>query len=149
MKTIPLEEALKLAVPGPRTAKFPHCTRAGGDEFRLFPHIEVPSMFGEPGRLIVNQGGYEIPTHDAHAALLAHFYNHGPELVRALESCLAERSKIAHIRARAILGDGEWTHNFYGPEEMEKLIWRVFAMGSPVTDKIHALLVKASTVQMP
>lgn len=85
MKTMPLEEALKLAVPGPRTAKFPHCTRAGGDEFRLFPHIEVPSMFGEPGRLIVNQGGYEIPTHDAHAALLAHFYNHGPELVQAVK----------------------------------------------------------------
>lgn len=84
MKTIPLSEALKLAAPGQLTARFPIAKKPNGEEFRLYPHLETPSIFDTPGEIVVNQGGYEMETHDAHAALLAHFYNLGPELVTKL-----------------------------------------------------------------
>lgn len=71
MKTIPLEEAKKLATPG-KLAVLGNCLVTDSDEF---------SMVHDP---IIGHADYG----PIDAALLAHKWNHFDELIEALERCM-------------------------------------------------------------
>jgi hypothetical protein len=113
MKTIPLEKALKLATKGP-----------------LVPSSDprrYPAVIAESGTWVaktdcsINSRDWtpSEPVAEANAALLAHFYNHGPELVRVLDDLVAAQIDPTGIKA------------------------------AKVCKEAATLLAKASTVQMP
>lgn len=90
MKTIPLEEALELATKGPLSS-------GTLSEYHM---IYTSDIALHVARCV------GLPNAESNAALLAHFYNHGPELFRALDDLLAAQIdpmgiKAAHARARA------------------------------------------------
>lgn len=107
MKTMPLEEALKLASKRP--------LHASKDTIHEKTGIAISQCF---------QRGTETPDPNVNAALLAHFYNHGPELVQTVANL--ERALSALL---AILGQK--------PEINQTVA------------EARSLLAKASTVQMP
>jgi hypothetical protein len=67
-------------------------TRPDGETFRLFPHVEIPSipLFKTPGSIVVNAGGWDMASHDANARLIAA----APELLEALKECQSILSDI-------------------------------------------------------
>jgi hypothetical protein len=118
MKTMPLEEVLRLATKGP-----------------LIPSSDparYPAIIAESGTWVaktdcsINSPSWAVdePVTEANAALLAHFYNHGPELVRAVAD-LINANEALHA-----------TLKMDSRDNLTLLEARI-------------LLAKASTVQMP
>lgn len=121
MKTIPLEDALKLASPAPLS--FVGSARLG---FSL--HATMPD--GGQSDSIAEVKSIALDSTKTNAALLAHFYNHGPELVKMLRSVLVSLDNQPFAQ-----------HPFPGAGGI--------ANGSPFHEQLQELLAKASTVQMP
>lgn len=127
MKTIPLEEALKLATKGPLV---PLCLPIG------YPAIvtecerwvaKTDCSLGSGGVWVSNES-----TASANAALLAHFYNHGPELVQALARLVNEAAEANRLQHAGLEVSPEVWSDLYQSEQAAR-----------------SLLSKASTVQMP
>lgn len=115
MKTIPLEEALKLASKRP--------LHASKDTIHEKTGIAISQCF---------QRGTETPDPNVNAALLAHFYNHGPELVDALARLVNEAAEANRLQHAGIEVPPEVWSDLYQSEQAAR-----------------SLLSKASTVQMP
>lgn len=131
MKTMPLEEALKLKTPEILEPVYPFRT---GDP-KGFPVIKtiMGTWIAKTDCQINTDRWISRPQEaDANAALLAHFYNHGPELVEALRACLGMLNNTHYA-----------DHHPQCPHPDSPCLCVDELAG------FRSLLAKASTVQMP
>lgn len=145
MKTLPLEEALSLTgnnqplniyqdstcsaawlVISPENPDEANPIEVRTESFAINPHDNASTIEEAPEEFVEKE---DAPAIKANAALLAHFYNHGPELVEQLSNAYAllERWPAQELKPGSV---------------MEALVLET-------RSKVASALIKASTVQLP
>lgn len=146
MNTIPLEEAIAQLCEGHRKLNIYTDSTCSGAWLTISPEDpdEMHPLEVSTETIAINESDNAKTIHEsprsfidkteaisirAHAALLAHFYNHGPELVEALSNAL-EMLKA-------------WPESSIPPGSLKE------AVVLETRSKVASILSKVSTVQLP